>query len=577
MSTSNDFLAYFIGEFQAILEATEIPDMHGASWDRKAAWLLYQATKGNTEMARGRKKATNEVAEKLLEVMNFLDVGYKTSGNTQARTTIFWQGWAFSFDGVIAAGTPTMETFQFDGAVDTKLFKEALSRVGKDMELVIRDDGAFFSSTDFTAIVPKVPFSELQPVTPDPAQAPFQQGVNFINALDLAGRAIRDSAENLRDACIMTNNDTVIATNGKVMIQAWHGNYMPTGLLFPKAFANALKSAGRDPVSFGFSAGTFTAYYADGSFIRTQTYPVESYPQDQIMGALDRLLTAPVVAPPVKGLIEAVEKVVPFADDEGIVWFTGGSVKVGPSDAEGWTAEVDVKDLPEGVGVHGASVLAYKGEIKTLWLGDPDNADGTPRAVLYGDTFRAAVLGAILAAPAPVEAPPPPLAPSAPDWGNGQISATPPPPQGWGTPAAAPTGGAPTSEAPAAPSASVMTAPATGWGQQAQTNAEASPSENPSPSAPVEGSASGTGQWPMQAPAAAPAAPQTGTDGAATSPSEQAPSWHMAPAQAATPPEGQEPNLTGAPGWDHVRAGTTGAPAPGGWGSPANWPTPTEE
>jgi hypothetical protein len=588
MSMSEDFLAFYHGQWNDMLEGDwEIPGAsphphggHATSWDRRAAWLLYNALKGSTEMAPRKKAAKNETAAKLLEVMNFLDVGYKSSGDQQATSTVFYQGWAFSFDGVIAAGAPLHGAISFDGAVDTKLFKEALTRVGKEMELAISENGAVFTSDDFSAIVPTFPLNVFRPVQPDPVMAPFQLGTNFLSAMELAGRSIRDSAENLRDACVVTWGDTVVATNGAILIQVWHGNNMPVGQCVPKAFGNALAKIGREPKSFGFNdtTRTFTVHYEDGSFIRTQTYDPANYPMDRVQQMLEPLLTAPMAVPPPKGLIDAIEKVVPFAGPDGLVWFTGGGVKVGPSDSAEWTAEVEVKDIPEGVGVNGAALLAYKGEIETMWLGSPD---AEPlRACIYGKVFRAAIIGAALAVEEPEPEAPAPLAPSTAQWGQGQVSDTPPAPPGWGqpqsAPAAAPMGGVPSFTPPAGQSASETTAPATGAGQWAQPSAGASPS-NPTQPAPSEGSASATGQWPMQAPGSAPADPQMGqAAGGATSPSESAPSW-AAPAPAA----GQEPSLTGAPGWDNVRAAAEGQqqqqPAPSGWGGGTpNWTTSLE-
>lgn len=40
------FTAYFAGPWQKLLGAVEIPGMAGASWDRKAAYLLWVATDG---------------------------------------------------------------------------------------------------------------------------------------------------------------------------------------------------------------------------------------------------------------------------------------------------------------------------------------------------------------------------------------------------------------------------------------------------------------------------------------------------------------------------------------------------
>jgi hypothetical protein len=44
MSTPDpDFVKWFGGDFQRRLEATVVPGMADASWDRKAAWLLWCA------------------------------------------------------------------------------------------------------------------------------------------------------------------------------------------------------------------------------------------------------------------------------------------------------------------------------------------------------------------------------------------------------------------------------------------------------------------------------------------------------------------------------------------------------
>lgn len=44
MSKNAAFLEFFAGPFQRLLETTEIPGMANASWGRKAAFLLWQAT-----------------------------------------------------------------------------------------------------------------------------------------------------------------------------------------------------------------------------------------------------------------------------------------------------------------------------------------------------------------------------------------------------------------------------------------------------------------------------------------------------------------------------------------------------
>lgn len=47
MSTPRAFLDFFDGPFQRELERVDIPDMPDASWDRRAAWLLWTERGGD--------------------------------------------------------------------------------------------------------------------------------------------------------------------------------------------------------------------------------------------------------------------------------------------------------------------------------------------------------------------------------------------------------------------------------------------------------------------------------------------------------------------------------------------------
>ncbi len=60
------FLDYFAKDFQRALDKAEIPGMSDASWDRKAAWLLWNA-KGcpaaTGQEPRRRKTTTTIIVE----------------------------------------------------------------------------------------------------------------------------------------------------------------------------------------------------------------------------------------------------------------------------------------------------------------------------------------------------------------------------------------------------------------------------------------------------------------------------------------------------------------------------------
>lgn len=56
MVTRAEFEAFFAGTWQKLLERTEVPDMPGASWDRKACYLFM------TGSAREEPEAERPVA-----------------------------------------------------------------------------------------------------------------------------------------------------------------------------------------------------------------------------------------------------------------------------------------------------------------------------------------------------------------------------------------------------------------------------------------------------------------------------------------------------------------------------------
>lgn len=349
---------------------------------------------------RTTKKSANEVAAKISEALKFLSVGYKSGGNAQAQHTWFTgDGWACSFDGVIAAGIP-IEGIDFKAYLPTAQVTQALAHVGKDMELTVDDVSMRIVSGSYEVTIPKNPATDsLIPTPPDPVLAPLDQ--RFVVGLELASRVISDTAPTVRNASIFLKPTTpgaqvaytALATNGRIVVETMiTDGAMPAGLLLPKAFATALSKVaglGIEVVGWGFSDQTFTAHMANGGFIRTQRY-LEEYDQ-RVATRADEMLTPGMSPAPVpKGFFEAVDAVLPFGD--GSVYFVAGNVCSGPDDeAENWNAHLAVDKLPDGVGVFGEWLLKFKEETNGIWFGN--EADETPRMVIVGDIFRAALLG----------------------------------------------------------------------------------------------------------------------------------------------------------------------------------------
>lgn len=62
MSMPADFLTFFETTFAEAMRATEIPGLNGASWDRKAAWLLWINTDEGRAFVPPLSKMTTDTA-----------------------------------------------------------------------------------------------------------------------------------------------------------------------------------------------------------------------------------------------------------------------------------------------------------------------------------------------------------------------------------------------------------------------------------------------------------------------------------------------------------------------------------
>lgn len=551
MHEPGSFLHYFHGEFEDAIREVEIPGMSQPSWDRRAAYLLW--SERNTEMARGRKAAVNEVASRLLSAMKFLSVGHQATAGIQGNHTWFQNGWGCSFNGVIAAGIP-MEGIDFTAYAHTKLLLDALGNVGKEMELTVDEHTVGIKSGAFNALVPCGDRTQMVPTPPDANIAPMDK--RFAAALEMAGRIVSDTAANFRDAAILLNGPSVLATNGKTLIEAWHGISMPPGLVVPKALSNALKKVDAEPVGFGFSDETITVWMSNGGFVRCQLYR-EQYPA-MVLEQLNELATAPNEVSIPTGFFRAVEAAAPFGGDEGTVFFTSGEVRAGPSsDFSEWGARHKVKGLPDGLPTSGKALLLFAEEAKTMWLGTNDGTT-TRRIILKGDTFRAVLSANAVpqpeaapapepepeAAPAPAWTPNPTPAPAAEPASGGEATGTPAPDAAPVLPAwnvASPT------EVGAVPIYTPVTLPFTpksrqpdmpgapGWDTTPYTlrpgeTVEQFANEAPdNPTLPDASAGAVTGAEPIKA---APAAPSWGTDTTSTETASPSDGWGASAPQA---------------------------------------------
>lgn len=283
------------------------------------------------------KKRTAEAPNQpstLLGALRFVGAVTKSEGAPYETHISLNNHWATAFNGVIAAGHPITEDIF---ACPHYKIIEALSKCGPNISFTQLDDNRLSVKSDkFKAIIPCIYPTLLNIAIPDPPVCSITDA--FKEGLSIVGTLANENAQTIHLASILMNGQSLIATNGKVVIEYWHGISLPPNISLPKALVEPLNCK-KKLAQFGYSQSSVTFYFEDGSWIRSQLYN-ETWPDMSIV--LDRKANAwPVTADFWKGL----EAVAGFTDT-GFVYFDAGVLRSHDNAIQG--ASYEVAGLPKG-------------------------------------------------------------------------------------------------------------------------------------------------------------------------------------------------------------------------------------
>lgn len=253
----------------------------------------------------GKKK--QDTRSQLVKSLDFLHMLFK-AGDAQSMYCIMGNNKAVAFNMILAAGTVIDEDFQ--ACPHMGLFSAALDQCGQEYQITqLSAEKLLVRSGGFQAYIPCISGDSLSWPIPDAPLAPASDALTA--AIWKVAPLVSTKAKTVLEGSIQLNNGSCIATNRRVVIEAWHGIEMPNGLLIPRIAANVLHKAKKKLVSFGLSKETLTFHFDDNTWLRTQLY------QDRPMN-MTRLFMAVSPRPVVPGLFEAVRKVAPFSDERSV-------------------------------------------------------------------------------------------------------------------------------------------------------------------------------------------------------------------------------------------------------------------
>lgn len=319
-------------------------------------------------MAKKNKDST------LVQALNFVALAQRDKGAPYQTHVNLSKNFATAYDGVLAAGHRIDE--ELSACPHTATLLAALARCDGALSVTQLDSGRLaVRSGKFRAFVPCSEPSVVSLTAPDPVCGVIDDRIR--DGLSLLSPLIAENSQRVATAAALIGSGSIKATNGRCIMEYWHGIDMPPGLLVPKLFINALEKIKKKLVGFGFSQGSLTVYFDDQSWLKTQLYN-DIYPD------FDRILNRehkPVDLP--EGFHEALDNVFDFIEDNRLRLRDG---VMRSSDADNCGASYELPGLVANVILNAKDVKLVGKVIKRI---DFNGTNGV--TYFYGDNVRGAL------------------------------------------------------------------------------------------------------------------------------------------------------------------------------------------
>jgi hypothetical protein len=250
-----------------------------------------------------------------------------------------WANQLSAFGGILSAGIGIQETIEC--CPHTQRLVNALKECPDATNLTLLPSRELsIKSGNFQATIPCVEQTVLPAIYGDQQQYPVS--IEFQQALEYAGSVVNERNKIILYSSVLMMENSVLASNGDVIVEAWHGCNTPNRLIVPKLFVSAIKrTRGKAVYSLGCSPDTLTAYYPDGSWFKTRLHHDDEFPN------LQGFLNLPVPLEPTPlGFWNAVDRLAPFSKD-GLIYLRKEGMCTDSYQTDGAINTCD--GLPDGI------------------------------------------------------------------------------------------------------------------------------------------------------------------------------------------------------------------------------------
>jgi hypothetical protein len=228
----------------------------------------------------------------------------------------------------------------------------------------------------FRAVVACAPDAVLANVAPDPQHGEATNALR--DALTILAPFVTENGTHVATSSVLLRaGGTAAATTGFLLIEVWHGVALPCDLVVPKVFVAALCATKKDILCYGYSATSFTVYFTDKSWVKTQLW-------DSRWPDVDRLLNSVTAPKPLPdGFFVGLSSVLPFIVDNR-VRLVGDRIQSHIDEGIGASYTLDTLN---GRGVYNAKFIKMlDGVAKSV-----DFSSNNTITYFYGDGIRGAI------------------------------------------------------------------------------------------------------------------------------------------------------------------------------------------
>lgn len=327
-------------------------------------------------MSKRPIKRKPEQSNVLLDALQFVSVVTKSEGSPNETNLLLRGRNVIGFNGILAASCPIDTDIHV--YPNAELLVKALSRCTEQYSITQLDqDRLAIKSNKFKAIVPCLNPEMMTPTYPDSAVVSLDN--RFREALSAVAVLVQEGAQQVYLASVLLDGASLIATTGKVILEAWGGWNLPCGIGLPKSFATALAKISKNISKFGCSKSSVTVWFEDESWLRTQIF-AEPWPDvGRILNGNANLWSVPVE------FYKAIDAIESFSET-GDIYFNKDLLRSHADENKG--ASYECSGIPNGPIFNAKQLKIIQPYVKEI---DFDASGGMLR--FTGDSVRGCIAG----------------------------------------------------------------------------------------------------------------------------------------------------------------------------------------